>query len=399
MPGSELSILLVEDNPAEAQRLSALLSLAARCHLKATHVESLSAAKETLSRRLVDVILLDWRLPDRHGVDSLRELQAIAPRTPLVMLVGWDDDEAAMAALHAGAQDVLVKDQLTTSVLERTIRYAVERKQAESVLWQTVEIYRSLVESLPLNVFRKDEQGRFVFANQRFCGVMRKRLDELVGRTDHDFYPAALADKYREDDLKVIREKRVFEDIEDHTTPDGRRIHVQVMKAPVTDGTGRVVGTQSMFWDVTQRVEAEEALQRSNARFRRLFDANIIGIILAELSGRILEANDAFLSLLGYSRDDLKTGRLRWDCLTPPEFHDLDLRAVESLHETGICPAWEKEYFRKDGSRVPNMIGVSMLDNSSNECICFVVDLTEQKRTQEQLQRAKEEADAANQAK
>ena len=75
---------------------------------------------------------------------------------------------------------------------------AIERKQAESVLWQTVEIYRSLVESLPLNVFRKDEQGRFVFANQRFCGVMRKRLDELVGRTDHDFYPMALADKYLE---------------------------------------------------------------------------------------------------------------------------------------------------------------------------------------------------------
>src|SRR5438094_2590467 len=134
MPSSELSILLVEDNPAEVQRLSAFLSLAVRCHLKTTHVASLSAAKETLSRSMVDVILLDWRLPDRQGVDSLRELQAVAPRTPLVMLVGWDDDEAAMAALHAGAQDVLVKDQLTTSVLERTIRYAVERKQAESVL-------------------------------------------------------------------------------------------------------------------------------------------------------------------------------------------------------------------------------------------------------------------------
>jgi len=119
---------------------------------------------------------LDWFLPEHHRLDSLRELQAVAPQIPVLLLAGWDDDETAMAALCAGAQDVLVKGQLTTSVLERTIRYAVERKQTESVLWQTVEIYRSLVESLPLNVFRKDLAGRFVEGNQRFCDTIGKPL-------------------------------------------------------------------------------------------------------------------------------------------------------------------------------------------------------------------------------
>ncbi|TXT22348.1 MAG: PAS sensor protein, partial [Planctomycetota bacterium] len=179
----------------------------------------------------------------------------------------------------------------------------------------------------------------------------------------------------------------------------GQRLHVQVMKAPATDVDGNVIGTQTMFWDVTARVATEEALQQSTARFKKLFDANIIGIMLADLSGRVLEANDAYLALVGYSRDDLVSGRLRWDKLTPPEYRELDLRAIESLNATGICPPWEKEYIRKDGSRVPVMVGVSMLDNSTSECICFVLDMTKQKRTETQLLRAKEEADSASQAK
>lgn len=399
MLDSELSVLLVEDNPAEARRLADLLEQASRCRMRLCHAKNLAAAKVAFADSPTDVILLDWGLPDRYGVEALRDLQVVAPRAPVLMLVGWDDDEAAIAALRAGAQDVLVKEYVTTRILERTIRYAVERKRTESVLRQTEEMYRSLIESLPINVFRKDTQGHFVFANQRFCDELHKHLEELVGRTDFAFFPTELAEKYRRDDQRVMRERRVVEDIEAHRTPDGQRIHVQVMKAPATDAKGNVLGTQSMFWDVTARVEAEEALQRSNARFKKLFDANIIGVMLADLSGRVLEANDAYLGLTGYTREDMTAGRLRWDKITPPEFHDLDLQAIDTLHRTGVCPPWEKEYIRKDGTRVPVMLGVSMLDNSTNECICFVLDMTKQKRTEAQLLRAKEDADAANQAK
>jgi PAS domain S-box-containing protein len=399
MLDSELSVLLVEDNPAEARRLSELLAHASRCRLRVTVADNVGEAKRSFAKAPTDVILLDWFLPDRYGIDGLRDLQAVAPRTPILMLVGWDDDEAAIAALRAGAQDVLIKEQITAAMFERRIRYAAERKRTESALRQTEEMYRSLIESLPINVFRKDAQGHFVFANQRFCDELHKRLDELVGRTDFAFFPPELAEKYRNDDQRVMRERLVVEDIEAHRTPDGARLHVQVMKAPATDMNGNVIGTQTMFWDVTARMAAEEALQQSTARFKKLFDANIIGIMLADLSGRVLEANDAYLRLTGYSREDLQTGRLRWDKITPPEFRESDLRAIESLNTTGVCPPWEKEYIRKDGTRVPVMLGVSMLDNSTSECICFVLDMTKQKRTETQLLRAKEEADSASQAK
>ena len=399
MLDSELSVLLVEDNPAEARRLSDLLAHSARCRMRVTQAASIGAAKRAFAKDPTDVILLDWFLPDRYGVDGLRDLQVVAPRTPVLMMVGWDDEEASINALRAGAQDVLIKEQITAAMFERRIRYAVERKQTESALRQTEEMYRSLIESLPINVFRKDAQGHFVFANQRYCDELHKKLDELVGRTDFTFFPPELAEKYRRDDQRVMRERLVVEDIEAHHTPDGQRLHVQVMKAPATDAKGKVIGTQTMFWDVTARVEAEEALQRSTSRFKKLFDANIIGIMLADLSGRVLEANDAYLELIGYTRDDLVSGRLRWDKLTPPDYRELDLRAIESLNATGVCPPWEKEYIRKDGSRAPVMVGVSMLDNSTNECICFVLDMTNQKRTETQLLRAKEEADSASQSK
>jgi PAS domain S-box-containing protein len=396
---SELSVLLVEDNPDESRRLVGLLAETSRCRMRVTTANSFAAAKRSYQQQPADVILLDWILPDRYGVAVLEEFQQIASLSPVIILMGWDDDEASMAALRAGAEDVLVKDQLTAVALERAIRHAFERKQTEITLRQTEEMYRSLIESLPINVFRKDLQGRIVFANQRYCDELHVRLEDLVGHTDFSFFPPELAEKYRRDDLRVMHGRRVVEDIEAHETPDGQHIYVQVMKAPATDAKGNVIGLQSMFWDVTARVKAEEALRRSIARFKKLFDANIIGIMLADLSGRILEANDALLSMVGYSRDDLKSGRLRWDRLTPPEFRELDLLAIDSLNRTGICPPWEKQFIRKDGSRVPVMVGVSMLDDSSSECICFVLDMTQQKEGEAQLLRAKEQADAANQAK
>jgi PAS domain S-box-containing protein len=113
-----------------------------------------------------------------------------------------------------------------------------------------------------------------------------------------------------------------------------------------------------------------------------LVDANIIGIYLWALEGRIIEANDTFLRMVGFDREDLVSGRLRWTDLTPPEGRDRDARAVEGLKTTGRLPPGEKEYFRKDGSRVPVLIGSAAFDDRRDEGVAFVLDLTEQKRAE-----------------
>ncbi|WP_041955287.1 AAA family ATPase [Bradyrhizobium japonicum] len=120
-------------------------------------------------------------------------------------------------------------------------------------------------------------------------------------------------------------------------------------------------------------------------KIRRLVDANIIGIIVADAEGRIFEANDAFLHIVGFGRDDFVPGDARWTELTPPEWRDRTARALEELLMTGVAHPFEKEYFRKDGSRVPVLIGYTAFDEHRDKGIAFVLDLTERKRAEEAL--------------
>jgi PAS domain S-box-containing protein len=126
-------------------------------------------------------------------------------------------------------------------------------------------------------------------------------------------------------------------------------------------------------------------LQEREAKIRRLVDSDIIGIIMWDLEGRIIEANEAFLHMVGYSRDDLVSGGLRWSAMTPAEWNYTHERTVVELRATGSYKAFEKEYFRKDGSRVPVLLGGATFDERGDQGVSFVLDLTERKRAEEEL--------------
>jgi PAS domain S-box-containing protein len=122
------------------------------------------------------------------------------------------------------------------------------------------------------------------------------------------------------------------------------------------------------------------------AKIRRLVDANIIGIFFANREGRVFEANDAFLRMLGYDREDLAWGRVRWSDLSPPEWRERDQLTRALLDSTGIVPPFEKEYLRKDGSRVPVLVGATLFKQGGDEGVAFVLDLTERKRAEQAVQ-------------
>lgn len=139
--------------------------------------------------------------------------------------------------------------------------------------------------------------------------------------------------------------------------------------------------------DVTALHQREEALRRQQARYRRLVDSNIVGVITATMTGEIREANDAFLHMLGYTRDDLIAGRVRWDTLTPPEYLPRAEQAVRELRATGVATPWETEWVARDGRRVPTLVGVALLPDEPEELtVAFVLDLTERRRAEEARQ-------------
>ena len=143
---------------------------------------------------------------------------------------------------------------------------------------------------------------------------------------------------------------------------------------------------------VTEREKAEaevrELAKGLEAKIRRLVDANVVGIVMWNLEGAISGANDAFLRIVQYDRDDIASGRVRWTDLTPAAWRDHDERAVADLKATGVVQPFEKEYLRKDGSRVPVLLGGALFEGSGKEGVAFVLDLSDQKRAERALRRS-----------
>jgi PAS domain S-box-containing protein len=184
----------------------------------------------------------------------------------------------------------------------------------------------------------------------------------------------------------AVREKRSYPNEFRIKLPDGTIKHVEAINYPVFSTSGECLEILATGMDVTERKRAEQALRESEAKIRRLVDANIIGIFIWDLDGRIIEANDAFLRIVGYEHEDLVSGRMRWMQLTPPEWLDRDERRwVPELKGTGSLQPFEKEYLRKDGSRVPVLIGAATFEDGGNQGVAFVLDLTERKRAEEAL--------------
>ena len=142
------------------------------------------------------------------------------------------------------------------------------------------------------------------------------------------------------------------------------------------------------FKERAARRKAERALRESEGRFQRLSEAGIIGIMMVDLEGKILDANDAFLAMVGYTREELLRGDLRWSDLTPRELAPLAASAAEQVQRTGAARPWETESIRKDGSRVPMLVGMAMLEYP--RCIAFAADLTERRRAEEGRRRAED---------
>jgi PAS domain S-box-containing protein len=138
-------------------------------------------------------------------------------------------------------------------------------------------------------------------------------------------------------------------------------------------------------------------LEDREARIRRLVEANVVGVVMWTLDGAIIGANEAFLHMVQYSHEDIASGRVRWTDLTPAEWHDCDERAIADLKATGIFQPFEKEYFRKNGSRVPVLLAGALFEGGRSEGVAFVLDLSEQKRAEQERERLRQvEAELAH---
>lgn len=166
----------------------------------------------------------------------------------------------------------------------------------------------------------------------------------------------------------------------------GGRVRVLQARGTVeTDARGRPQQMSGAMLDVTHRQQAEVARRFSESRFRTIAESNVIGIIRYRFDGTIVEANDAFLHMLGFSREHFELHGLSWRELTPPERDETGRRAWASLHATGRMELIEKEFFRSDGSRVPIYMGAANFEGLRDEGMAYILDISEVKKSEAAL--------------
>jgi phosphoserine phosphatase RsbU/P len=152
---------------------------------------------------------------------------------------------------------------------EGTVEDITHRRRTEENLRNSESLYHSLVETMPQSVFRKDLQGRFTFANQQYLLPYNCKLEDILGKTDFDFFPKELAEKYERDDKRVMETGKTYEIIEEHHPLGQENIFVQVVKTPLYGVDGKIIGLQGIFWDITEKMRAEEHIRKTSAELAR----------------------------------------------------------------------------------------------------------------------------------
>ncbi len=279
-----------------------------------------------------------------------------------------------------------------------------EKMLAERQLRVSEAAYDSLVQNLPVGLIRKDLEGVLQFVNKPVCQEFGLPLEEIIGKTDYDFFPWELAEKYRTDDQAVIGSGEVFEDVESHRTPEGDWRYVHVIKAPVIDSDGEVVGIQLIFWDETDRKRAEEELKSSEARKRAIFETSLDCLIISDESGKIVEFNRAAEQTLGYHRNDA-LGKNMNELLFASATHaddSFNLNQLSVFGEEGslLGKRLEVPLVRQDGEQFIAEMAMQPIPLEGTVHYATVLhDITNRKRNEAALQKAKEAAESASQAK
>jgi len=261
--------------------------------------------------------------------------------------------------------------------------------QAEYLIYTSVDITerkrleeerRSFIDSIPDLAWMASPDGAMEYLNKQWLTYTQTSPDHIHGDTwSHSIHPDERQEVVEQwyaamrDGVPGEMELRLRQGA------TGAYRWFLARWVPVRDAQGHIVHWYGTCTDIHDKKQAEAALRISEARYRTLFDSNMIGLALTDFDGHVWEANDAYLHMLGYTREDLARGTVRWDVVTPPEYSERGQKANRQMLETGSCQPYEKEYQRKDGQRIPVVIGRALLGEEGAKTITFCLDITERK--------------------
>ena len=303
-----LKVLLIEDSPEEADLIRAMLSKSRRETVAVDHVVRLQEGLQRLQEGSVDIVLLDFSLPDSSGLASFERTREVAPGVPIVILTNLDDDEMALRAVREGAQDYLVKRKVNDELLLRSIRYAIERRHAERALWESEERYALAVDGANDGIWDWNLATNTTYFSPRWKAVLGYRDLEIGDSIEEWFsrvHPDDSVGLKKALDAHLAGQEPHFEHEQRMSCKDNTVIWVLARGVAVRDAQGKPTRMAGSLTDISARKRAEEQLLHD-----ALYDA------LTQLPNRAL-----FLDHLGLAMDQ---ARRRKDTLLAVLFVDLD---------------------------------------------------------------------------
>ncbi|HEY9607341.1 MAG TPA: response regulator [Allocoleopsis sp.] len=389
-----LRILIVDDNPHD--RILAIRSLEREFpELQVQEVAKAEDLDRALERGDFDVVITDYQLRWSDGLTVFRAIKARFPDCPVIMFTNSGTQEIAVEAMKAGLDDYVLKSSKHYIRLAAAVRLAWKNTEIRRKAAGLENRWQGLLNQLNVGIFRLSEDGALLEANPAFLSLLGLgSLSDSLGRSMESYFQPEDYARL----LHQLKEKgQIRNDEVQLRRADGASIWVRL-----SETNSRVDGQtiiEGLIEDISDRFLAEQALKASESRFRRLVAANMIGCTFWDISGKITDANDAFLRMVGYTRDDLLAGKLNWKTMTPAEQLHLSEQAIVQMREFGAASAFEKDYICSDGSRVPAIFGGVLLEGSEDQGVSFVLDLSERKQLENQLRQQAEQLEQANRLK
>ncbi len=390
-----ISVLLIEDDPEDVSMIREMLSGVEHFRFELQCADRLSVGLERLSEGGIDVILLDLLLPDCSGLETLIKVHANSPELPIVVLTGLGDVELAFEGVMKGAQDYLLKNQLESHLLARTMRYAVERKRVERALRESEERFRAIFETAQDFIFIKDRDFKYTQVNPAMERLFDLPASELIGRTDDDLFGKEAGAHIREMDSRVLGGEIVEEE---HTKPvKGIPLTFHIIKTPIHNSAGEIIGLCGIARDITERTHAEETLRKSEERFRVLVEKSVEATFLLNFDSEFVFWNHAAEELMGLTSPP--TGSIRLSDIVTAESLEVAKANIKQAAETGTTQLrpYEMTVRRFEETILTLEVFAGLVEYDGRPHILGTArDITERKRAEEELRKKHEELERFN---
>lgn len=381
MPEQPIKVLLVEDNPGDVRLLQEFLWDVTTAQFELMPVERLDRTLKLLNQESFDVILLDLSLPDSQGLETFITLHRQAPAIPIIVLTGLDDENLALRAMQEGAQDYLVKGQVSGDLLVRCMRYAIERQRIEEALRQSEERFRVALKNSPIVVFNQDKELRYTWVYNTSPGFIN---EEILGKRDLDLTAAADAQLVFDIKQRVLSTGIGIRKEVSITTAQGIR-YFDLTVEPLRNEAQEVIGVTCASIDISDRKLAEEKIREQAA----LLDVTTDAIFVRDLDNRVILWNKGAENLYGWLVQEAygkKVVELLYDD-EPPEEVEIALLTVINQGK------WQGELPRvtKTGKKVLVSSRWSLVcqqDGTPKSILTVDTDITEKKQLETQLFRA-----------